>query len=493
MSGLNVSGVVNVQIILSPIAAATRNFGSLLILGASSVIDTVERLRLFSGLEEVGNAFGTTSEEYKAATAYFSQSPQPSQVYVGRWAKTATSAVLHGAILTTAQQALANFTAVSSGGMRITIDGTLRSLSAINLSAVTNLNGVASAVTTALAGAGTCTWDATLARFDITSSTTGATSTITVAQAPVSGTDISALMGLQTGQASAPVAGIAAESLVSAINTLLDMSSSWYGLYVAATAVADADIVAAAGVIEAASMSRVFGATTQNTAALNPASTTDLPSLLKAAGYKRTFCQYSSKNAHAAAGIFGRAFTVDFDGSNTTLTLKFKTEPGIEAEELTASQAAALKAKNCNVYVKYNNDTAIIQEGVMANGYFFDEVHGTDWLQNDVQTAVFNLLYGSTTKIPQTDAGVSQILSTIASRLTQAVRNGLLAPGQWDADGFGALSRGDFLSTGFYVYAPPVATQSQASRAAREAPTIQCAAKLAGAVHFANILINANR
>mgnify|MGYP003339965297 CR=1 FL=1 len=42
---LSVSDVVNVSVVLSPIAAATRNFGSLLILGSSPVIDTTERLR----------------------------------------------------------------------------------------------------------------------------------------------------------------------------------------------------------------------------------------------------------------------------------------------------------------------------------------------------------------------------------------------------------------------------------------------------------------
>ena len=118
------------------------------------------------------------------------------------------------------------------------------------------------------------------------------------------------------------------------------------------------------------------------------------------------------------------------------------------AEGLTETQAQALASKRCNVFVRYDNDTAILQEGVMANGAFFDEVHGLDWLQNAIQTECYNLLYQSKTKIPQTDAGVNQIVTTISKVLAEAVNNGLVAPGTWNADGFGQLQRGDYLPSG---------------------------------------------
>lgn len=493
MQTLAVSDVVSVQVVMSPKAAATRDFGALLILGSSPVVDVNERIRQYSSLDGVVADFGTSAPEYLAANLYYSQSPQPETLFVGRWAKTATSALLKGGALSDAQQALSNFTAVTAGGMKITIDGTLKSLSAIDLSAVTNLNGVASAVTTKLGASGTCVWNAEFDRFEITSSTTGVTSTITYAEAPTSGTDISALLGLVTGVASAPVNGVAAEALVDAVAEIAGMSNAWYGLQVADATLSESDVLAVASFIEGAGQSRVFGYTTQNPLALDGTSTTDIVAKLKAANYKRTFDQFSSSSPYATASIFGRAFTVNFQGNNTTITLKFKQEPGVTAEGLNETQAAALKAKNCNVFVNYSNDTAIIQEGVMANGYFFDEVHGLDWLQNDLQTAVYNLLYTSTTKIPQTDQGINRIVTTLCERMEQAVANGLVAPGQWNGPEFGALKTGQFLSTGYYVYAPPVATQSQADREARKAPVIQIAAKLAGAVHFADIIVNVNR
>lgn len=494
-TGLNVSDVVSVQVVMSPVAAALRNFGALLILGDSNVIDTAERIRQYSDIDGVIDDFGTSAPEYLAASLFFGQSPQPEVLYVGKWARAATSAVLHGGILSAAEQAISNFTSITNGGFSIVIDGAAATVvTALNLSAVTTLSGVAAAVQAKLPAGVTCVWNPVYGRFDITSSTTGATSTLAFATAPGSGTDARAALKIGSTNGGSIVNGIAAESLLSAVGTMADMSNDWYGLKVASSvSPSENDVVAVAGLIEASGVSRIYGVTTQDTGVLSAADTGCIASQLKALGYKRTFVQYSSSNKYAAASIFGRAFTVDFDGSNTTLTIKFKQEPGVVAEYLTATQAATLKDKNCNVFVAYNNDTSIIQEGVMANGYFFDEVHGTDWLQNAVQTAIYNLLYTSTTKIPQTDAGVGLIVATICKELDRAVTNGLVAPGIWNAGGFGALKQGDTLAKGYYVYAQPVASQSQATREAREAPVIQCAIKLAGAIHFVDCIINVNR
>lgn len=157
------------------------------------------------------------------------------------------------------------------------------------------------------------------------------------------------------------------------------------------------------------------------------------------------------------------------------------------------SQADALAAKNCNVFVRYDNDTAILQEGVMANGDFFDERHGLDWLQNYVQNNFYNLLYTSTTKVPQTGAGGTRLLASVEQSMAQAVNNGLIAPGVWNGGAIGQLSPGDTLTKGYYAFIQPMAEQAQADREKRKAPPIQVACKLAGAVHFADVLITVVR
>ncbi|MFT2253397.1 DUF3383 domain-containing protein [Escherichia coli] len=495
-NGLPVQRAVSVAVIMSVRAAAGRNFGALLILGPSDVLKAPEIMRGYTDIESVATDFGINSEEYKAANLYYQQMPQPYQLYVGRMERTPTAATagkLSGAVLTSAEQALSNFTAVSDGALRISVDSTVKTVTGIDLSGATDLAAVATAVTAKLTGA-TVDWVAGSTQFTVTSSTTGETSKIGIPSAPGTGTDISVLLGIDAGHNPTVVDGQAAStgSPLDSVNAALSYSADWYGLVIADPAMTEQDHLDVSALIGAASSSRVYGVSTKDPATLDATSTTDLASKLKAAGYARTFIQYS-KVDYAAASLFGRAFSVNFLGNNTTITLKFKQEPGITAETITSNQADTLKAKNCNVFVNYANDTAIIQEGVMCNGDFIDERHGLDWLQNYVQTNLWNLLYTSTTKIPQTDAGVTRLLSNIEASMEQSVTNGLVAPGVWNGGNIGQLSPGDTLTKGYYVYAPPVASQAQSDREARKAPVIQVACKLAGAIHFADVQINVVR
>lgn len=606
--GLAVADVVNVTINISPIAAPFRNFGLPMFLASDDVIDVSERSRLYSGSDGVLADFGSASPVSQAALLYFSQTPQPDQVAVGRWAQTATAGVLHGSIQTPSQQLVSNFNTVTSGSAFFLVDGVPYAVSGLNFSAATNLNGVAATVQTALQAAGstaTVYWDSGLARFNVRSGTTGLQSTLGYVQSPTAvgavnfsaqpvpgssvtlngtavvfgnlagqvplganlaatlanlaifvntstdpqvskftakassptlalwadtagpsgnaltlsvssspasnaavsgatltgavGSDVSVLLGLSsvrnlTGAAATPpVNGVAAETLTQALQYFAGYGSA-YGFAVAtATPPSVSDYLTAAAFVEGAQLSHVLGITTQDTSVLDPTSTQDIAYLLKSLGYKRTFTQYSSSSPYAACSIFGRAFTVDFSGVNTAITLKFKQEPGVVAEYLTESQAAALKAKNCNAFVYYQNGTAILQEGVMANGYYFDEVHGTDWLQNYLQTNLFNVLYESPTKVPQTDEGVNELVASVNDSLSQSVTNGIAAPGRWNLAGFGRLKTGDTLPNGFYVDAGRVDDQPQATRERRVAPPILVALKLAGAIHFAGVTVQANR
>lgn len=377
--GLPVSNVVSVDIIMSPKAAGGRNFGSLLILGSATIIPLAERIRLYSSAADIATDFGSTSEEYLAAVAFFSQSPAPTQVYVGRWAKT-----------------------------------------------------------------------------------------------------------LATGETGKT------ESLLDGVNACLSFTN-WYGLGITYDADRkDDELLPVAAAIESSSLSRILAVTTKNTDALLTTVNTDIASKVKAAKYSCTFVQYSSTSNYAAISAFGRAFTVDFTGFGTTITLKFKQEPGVTYETLTTTQAAALDAKNCNVYVYYSNDTAILQQGVMGNGDFFDERHGLDWLQNYVQTNLFDMFYTSG-KVPQTDAGNTRIMANVEASMEQAVDNGLCAPGVWNGAALGQLAPGDTLTKGYYVYMAAISSQAQADREARKSVPVQVACKLAGAIHYASVQINVVR
>lgn len=488
---LPVSRLVNVAINLSPIAAARRSFGVLNVAGDSNVISGLERFRTYSTYEAVAADLGTNAPESKAAQLYFGQTPKPALIMISRWLRTATSGFNEGGALSLTEQNIANFTGIDDGGLVIHIDGVTKTLTGLDFTGASNLNGVATIITTALSTSGVCTWDGT--HFIVTSASTGNTSLVTAATAG-SGTDISALLKLTTALLTVLVPGYAAETPDAYAVTMANKSSLWYGLQFAASVQpTDDQDIAVAGVIEALDLKRIFGVTVTSAAVLDGTVSSDLASRLKAGGYLQSFCQYSSTNIYAIASFFGRAFSVNFAANRSVINLMYKQEPLVVAEDLTDTQADVLESKRCNVFTDYVNDTMIIQYGVVSGPAWFDEIHGLDWFQDAVQNACFNLLYTSQTKIPQTDSGVNQLVNAISGACNDAVNNGLVAPGVWNADGFGSLVSGQYLKNGYYIYAQPVALQSQADREARIAPPIQVAIKLAGAIDTVDVIVSVNR
>lgn len=500
---VDVSDFVRVSVNISPLAVPYSNFGLPLVLGDSAVVDTVERYRPYANITAVGVDFGTVAPEYLAAQTFFSQTPQPNSILIGRWARTATAGKLKAATLTAAQQLLSVFTAIINGSFKVTIDGVMHDTTAINLSGALNLNGVAALIQTALrasfAGALiTVVWNPAYSRFEITSATTGAASSVSyLSQVSVLGgsVDISPLLGGTLALGASPlVVGIVSETPLQAAQAAANVSNQWYGLsFAASVQPLDADYLLLAAYILASSRSRILALTIQNVACLDPTQSADLASNLQALANKRIVWNYSSTNPYSIMSLIGRAFTVNWGGNNTAITLAYKQMPGNIAEQLNETQFATVVAKGGNVDILVNNGAQMIWPSQMANGYWFDEVHGVDWLQNRVQTDLFNLLYQSMTKVPQTDAGSTTMCTVIEASCVAGINNGLGAPGVWNVGGFGSLFQGDTLTKGFYVYAPLVATQSAADRTARVGVPIQVAFKLAGAVHQPNVMLNINR
>lgn len=513
---LNVNRVVNVQVSLSPMAAQQRGFGTLMLLGDSAVLDNDELYRSYTDLQGVTEDFGADAPETLAATAYFSQSPQPTSLMIARWRNGAVPGELIGGDLSGVEFAPAQ---VSDGAMTVLVNGTPQQLTGLDTTGCNTWQDIVTLLQGKISGA---TVSYANSRIYIESDTAGAGSSIVV-ESGSGGTDLAAILKLRAEDGANPMPGLAqAYSMTEAVSDLLELCGrDFYGLVIAANAsVSDNDYIEVAQLIEASADSHIFGVTLTDPTYLEAGSsdgavvgdaevgedvvgdTGDLPTKLMNGQLTRTITFWAPYvdgdsayrlNPYFAASAMGRMFTVDFDGSRTTLTLKFKQAPSMQPYDFTATEADRLEAKNVNIYAMYANDTIIIEQGVMASGMHADERHGLDWLQDAVQTGIFNVLYQSKTKIPQTDDGMAMIVAAIEQALQQGVTNGLIAPGVWNSDGFGALEYGDTLEQGYYVYAASVNDQAQSQREAREAPAIQCAIKLAGAIESVDVTINVNR
>lgn len=497
---LSASRLVFVSVVLSALAAQAQNLSSLLVASSSPVIDTNERVRTYASLFDVGMAFGTTGPEYGSAQAWFAQVPQPREIKIGRWAKTATAGKLVGATLTAPNRVLSAWTGVTTGSFKIGMDAIAPvDVTGLTFAGAANFNAIAGLIQTAVRAANaafaaaTVTYNAQFLRFEFQSGTTGVASQVSFLAAAATGVNISSMLGGTSTSGGYQAPGVDAESAADAA-LLFDAQygQTFYGLMFPEAVAADQ--LAVALFIEATDNKHVFGVTSQDQAELAGVSnTSSIGYQLAQAKLNKTLWQYSSTSPYAVASLLGRALTVNYNGNNTVITLMWKQEPSIVAETLNGQQMLNLRANNGNVFVAYNNNTTIIEPGVMASGEFIDTITGADAFAVNVMNDVYNLLYTTPTKIPQTDAGNHVIATTIAASCSRFSTNGYIAPGIWDQAGFGTLEQGDYMAQGFYVYAPPIASQSQADRQARKSVPFQVAAKCAGAIHTVDVILNISR
>lgn len=486
---LSPKNIVNIQIQASALPPAKRNFGVGFILGTSAVLRSGDRVRSYTGIDGVAADFSDSSEEYLAAAAYYSQNPRPRDLKIGRlFGSGAAGYLLGGAVGSAADLAAIN--AVTDGGMDITINGTLVQLDALNFSTDANFSAVAARLQTALAAAvasTTCTY--TEGKLIITSPT-AVTGTVTVASAPTAtATAIQAILKLTVATGASVHAPIATETVTQGLTNSWNFDPTFYGVYLHSSASAQDKKDAAAW---SAANGLMYFYTTAESGALSAVDTTNLGYYFKGLGYTHVTGVYSTTNANAAMSLMGRFFVVNFDAPNSTITGKFKQLPGVTPDALTETQRLAVSGHNLNYYATFGTFT-MVAEGVVANGRFIDEIIGLDWLTDAVSNGIFTILATSPTKIPQTDAGVARLLSGMVQPFNQARSNGLIAPGTWNGSPLGDLQTGDFLPTGYYVTASPVADQSESDRAARKAPVLSAVIIGAGAIHSVDAVITFQR
>ena len=476
----DINQVVRVNILTSPTAQTYENFGVLNIVGISDVIPMSERIRQYSSMSDVADDFASADEEYKAANIYFSQSPTPSTLTISRRAASATSAELLGSA--NVESVLATWQSISDGAFTIEVDGSDEDLTALDFSSVTSLADVATVIDTAFSGS--VEYDG--ARFLFKTASTGATSSIGYLVSPSTGTDITQELAARADSSGAVTsAGFDIEAIADSLDAIQDATDiqvgfpNWYCVAFTSEVKDDADAQAVALWVE--SKVKLFANNSSDLNTYIASNTTNISYVLKNAGYKRTFTVIDANDDYPAVSVFARMATVNFSQSNSTITLKFKQLPGITPDNLTNAQASAVSGFNCNYY-SYYGDSRMLAEGVVASGVFIDEVQNLDWLQNNIETNVFNTLYSNTNKVPLTDAGTQLIVAAIEKSLELAVTNGTLAPGQVTIDG-----EARYLSEGYIVVPGKVADMSQADIDARKSPAIKFYAKGSGAIHSADI------
>lgn len=198
---------------------------------------------------------------------------------------------------------------------------------------------------------------------------------------------------------------------------------------------------------------------------------------------------------HAAVQLLVEACSTNWEGNNTAKTIKFKTQPMNASDAgITTTMANKADRLGINYYTNYDG-VSFLAEGrtVGTEIFFIDSKVGRDAYADRLKAAAATRLMQQP-KIPQTDEGQVVLEGSLLAVHEQFVRNGFLGKGlTWNGVSFGNLATGDILERGYYMYSDSYALQSQSDREARKAMPIQIAAKEAGAIHQAEILVYLER
>lgn len=278
------------------------------------------------------------------------------------------------------------------------------------------------------------------------------------------------------------------ETAVEAVTACRGTNTEWYGCMVCGAA--KADIVAIATYIESASPVSVYFYTTADSDVL-AGTAGNIMDTLQQDKIHRTIGQYST-TTDAIAAILGYAMGANTQTANSAYSLAYKQEIGVTPESLTSTQVTLIKHFNGNIYVNRGASYNLFEDGVMADGTYFDELLNLDILTNNIQTAVINS-FATLPKVPQTDDGVAILTNVITTPLEKARSIGYIAPGVWNTAGVLNIKTGDVLSRGYIILSDTIANQSQADRDARKSPPIYILIKLSGAIQHVVINIFVNR
>lgn len=284
---------------------------------------------------------------------------------------------------------------------------------------------------------------------------------------------------------------VASETLATAITRTKDLVQ-YFGA-MSNSIESGADMLAAAAVVQALNKLAFF--VQRASGSIDPGG--DLDDLRAGNFTKSRGLYYGSSNDDDAlvmqASYAGRALSVNFSGSNTTITMHLKDLSGVQPDP-TMTQTLLNKAitAGADTYPSLQGVAKVFCSG--ANRYF-DQMYNLGWFVGALQVAGFNYLAQSSTKVPQTESGMDGLKGAYRDVCQQAVANQYSAPGRWtSATTFG--NQGDLLANilqlGYYIYSSPIATQLQADRAARKAPLVQIALKEAGAIQSSTVIVNVN-
>ena len=192
-----------------------------------------------------------------------------------------------------------------------------------------------------------------------------------------------------------------------------------------------------------------------------------------------------------AAFIMGAIASINWDGNNSTITLAFKAQAGLEANVKAQSASSALEGYSMNFvgdYASRNDAFILLYPGCMFGQWkWVDSYIGSIWLANALQVQIVAGLQ-TVKRVPYNETGYTFIRAWCADVIQRALTNGVISTGvnlsqtqktelQQDA---GRDISEELYSNGYYVQILDATAQI---RQERRSPTCGIWYTDAGSVH----------
>ena len=437
--------IVNVAISLNTTAIKEQSFSDLLVLGAHAL--GVNRIMVVTEPGELLDlGIAPNDPLYVAVRDAFKQIPTVARVFVGR-RQVETSRI------TVAAASLSDYS------IAMTWRDAAGEIKTAQASATGVANSTPQTIATALVAA------------------------VTAASAPVTAVAVGAEVSITANQAGQAVAvaikgnlqleaPASTETPSAALNACLRESADWYGVALASRV--EADVLDAAEWVE--SNERLFGVSSDQAGIIDSAVSSDIASKCQQKQYFRTHVWYHGQARSEAieAAVAANRFTY-YPGGETWANARLA---GVTYDNLAEGQALAAHAKNANTFEQMRN-FAVTQNGKVAAGEWIDVIRGRDWLAEQVKINVASQLINADGKVPYTDAGILVIVNGIRQALMLGQARGLIAPDEIDDAGRKI--------PGFVITVPRAASISPNDKANRILRDLKFSARLAGAIHVAEI------
>ena len=154
-----------------------------------------------------------------------------------------------------------------------------------------------------------------------------------------------------------------------------------------------------------------------------------------------------------------------------------KSLASVSVSKFTDTEIDTIDKDPASYYIQVG-DTGLVQGGKVRAGEWIDVIRFRDWLKNDMQLRILNLLV-KRPKVPYTDKGIGLVRNQMIASLKEGTRRGGIAEDQYNSD--------DELIPGFTTSVPLAADLSDTQRKSYILEDCTFSAILAGAIHVVNV------